>query len=418
MRTNYKMTTAKLIILSAKMRIDLFGINKERFVMYNDYNGKIHIDANNAMCEVNRDNFSFHTMEFTIKPCINDLLRVINYMKRNYGMREVTGLRKYTYFCWKVEHGVHIEIQILNEGYKLKEKEWFHNMIKIIVNPRMLIDERIEYYGIFEISEENIKQLMYKLSLIPIKIGLTDHPVNFDRPWDKDILLTRIDLCVNLKFSNLADADLYFKLMKRGNGYRSFEEELEYSESARRRIPHENAIVYEGCNQKINFYHKVNQLKNLNLINDTPNYGVIRFELQLKRSLILLLLKDYTNGRLSNFLSIIGHISENRITNCICTMFGSGNYYTLNGAIKFLEEAYTKGKINNAIFNDMLGVLNIVNEKRSLKMANPEKTFGKNILKRFDRLNINPVTIPVRDIKENTFLPSIPKLMKNDSGYI
>ena len=99
-------------------------------------------------------------------------------------------------------------------------------------------------------------------------------------------------------------------------------------------------------------------------------------------------------------------------------MFGSGNYYTLNGAIKFLEETYTKGKINNAIFNDMLGVLNIVNEKRSLKMANPEKTFGKNILKMFDRLNINPVTIPVRDIKENTFLPSIPKLMKNDSGYI
>lgn len=188
-----------------------------------------------------------------------------------------------------------------------------------------------------------------------------------------------------------------------------------YDKVSKRKKAYKDAIVFEGVDIKINIYDKIKELENNNKqeVLQSNNYaGMLRFEIVWKKSKLQKIKKKYIQYNfLSHLLADIHIHSRNEIRKCVKTLFKHGRYIRLKDAGELLSMYVHDGNIKERTKDNMLKFMHLVSIKRSYAEAAKECPNYKYLEKKFKKLNINPVTIPVR---RNTVLPSIYEMLGFD----
>ncbi len=361
------------------------------------------------------NNFSFHTMELSKDVSFKEILRIKDYLRKDFGERREQGEGKYKYVKWNIfNESVRVILRIQN-GYI--KNDYYSNSITLIINPRSLIEGKIEHFKIFKNTSENVKLLIKKLREV-IKSIKADTQNFIDLNDLYGFKLTRIDLCMNFVLYSEKTANDLFTLMKRGDMYKNMEEIKVYDKISKRKKPYKDSIAFSGKEIKINIYNKLKELENNNkqeALNSNDFNGFIRFEIVWGKEKLRKIRQKYRQYELfSEFLSDVHIHSRNEIKKCIEKLFKKGRYFTVEDAVKWLSLCVQDGIIKGKTKDNMVEFLHLVSDKRSYAEAIKECHDYKILENKFEneRINLNPVTIPVRWI-DGTYriLPSVYEML-------
>lgn len=356
-------------------------------------------------------------MELSKDVTFKEILKVKDYLREGFGERREQENGKYKYVKWNIfNESVRVILRIQN-GY-IKDA-YYSNSITLIINPRSLIEGKIEHFKIFKNTSENVKLLIEKIREVIKSIGADTAAYDLNNLYG--FKLTRIDLCTNFIFySEKTTADL-FTLMRRGDMYKNMKEVKVYNKISKRKKPYKDAIAFSGKDIKINIYNKLKELENNNkqeALNSCDFNGFIRFEIVWKKEKLQKIRRKYRQYELlSEFLSDIHIHSRNEIKKCVEKLFKKGRYFTVEDAVNWLTLCCKDGVIKEKTKNAMVEFIYLVSEKRSYIEAVKERPDYKALENKFEneRINLNPVTIPVRWI-DGTYriLPSVYEMLEFD----
>ena len=355
--------------------------------------------------------FSFHTMELNKNVSFEDILKVKDSLRKGFGERWEQGEGKYKYVKWSIfNESVRVILRIQN-GY-IKD-EYYSNSITLIINPRSLIEEKIEHFRIFKNTLENVNLLIKKIREVIKSIG-ADTAIAYDLNNLYGFKLTRIDLCTNFVFYSEKTANDLFTLMKRGDMYKNMEEIKVYDKISKRKKPYKDAIAFKGKDIKINIYNKLKELENNNkqeALNSNNFNGFIRFEIVWSKEKLRKIRQKYKQYELLlEFLLDIHIHSRNEIKKCVEKLFKKGRYFTVEDAVNLLSLSVQNRFIMGKTKDNMVEFIHLVSDKRSYAEAVKERPDYRTLEGKFEneRININPVTIPARWI-DGTYriLPSV-----------
>ncbi len=347
-----------------------------------------------------------------------EILKVKDYLREGFGERREQGEGKYKYVKWSIfNESVRVILRIQN-GY-IKD-DYYSNSITLIINPRSLIEGKIEHFRIFKNTLENVNLLIKKIREIIKSIG-ADTAIAYNLNNLYGFKLTRIDLCTNVVFYSEKTTNDLFTLMKRGDMCKNMEEIKVYDKISKRKKPYRDAIAFRGNDIKINIYNKLKELENndkqeaLNLNNFN---GFIRFEIVWGKEKLRKIRQKYRQYELlSEFLLDVHIHSKNEIKKCVEKLFKKGRYFTVEDAVDWLNLCVRDGIIKGKTKDNMVEFIHLVSDKRSFAEAIKERPDYNILENKFEneRINLNPVTIPVRWINGTyRILPSVYEMLGFD----
>ncbi|MDD3230850.1 MAG: hypothetical protein PHE09_16780 [Oscillospiraceae bacterium] len=296
--------------------------------------------------------------------------------------------------------GIHIELFTAKNG---------NGYLKIILNPRVLIDHDAGYLGIMPKGKEPLKKLKYQFQRAMKEIHA---PYSIDQ-----YLLTRLDLCVNFTGYS-GDIKQYMRMIWKQNAPATYtrypfkSEKLSNKENRQRdrhyfRIANKNVeyVVYDKGFQATKEGLRIGYLK-------LPK-GLLRFEVHLMRDYIRSLEKQWASNDILSFLHLASQNSADVISRYTDRVYPSGKF------VKYTEQ---KEIINRSGYSDktkeqMLCCI------RHTKSGSLPKALSKlkrhfnlhekdcaSLLKRFEYLEIQP--IPLRKNYRFDTLPDILSVMQ------
>lgn len=358
-------------------------------------------------------NFSFHTIEFKKTISTKDYSRVFYFLKHHKSKFYPKTDNQAT---WQSEIFKRLGIRTY---LRHDDGEYPYSEIKFVVNPRLLLGD-VDYIGIFEPTKESILQFISKMNQCIKKIKLnvlTTYHCGRDREIDctiNDFTISRLDLCVNYSFPTQALADEYLKLMMRGRWFEYLDAKTHYNDIAKRQKKYENAVVLEADSLTISIYSKKAQmLDQINFYKEIPRQaeGLLRFEIQMDQSKVKYLMKKNLCDSLKDFLSQVSDISFYEFRRYMKGLFLKGDYIPMRVAKERVVKAYPEHAL------EIIEFLKLVSKLRSLDKATAEYDSNgmryDKILRKLDKLDINPVTLPEDDASELQchLLPSIPLVL-------
>ena len=347
-------------------------------------------------------NFSIHTFEITYYNCsptnyiqlhhaITKLNTTLCPRKEKpcntYGLTNIT----HTYTCLN-RRGIN-RIQFRRLYDKLNNQALLYG-IKFVINPRILLECKEHPYT--EIIEpEDLPHIPEALNSILQELS----------PGFPDIseygILTRIDYCTNLWFQTAEEADEYFRLLKKYYTPAKFCTDTFYNSKKHRKSSRKGEISLSCQSYTFTIYQKQTQL-----LQSEYNYppeeienacGQLRIELRLKRKKIYALKKAFSSYESELFTQIPPSVFSILIKK-LSVMYGKGNFFRLSNARQQIYSSdYTKKTQAS-----MIEILENVNEKRTLDCYNTDfrKKTLKTHRKKFNDLEISPITLPLRSIHE------------------
>ena len=110
------------------------------------------------------EGFSFHTLELKISfRSHQQFHEIVKHLKSLSSNTEFYELEKYEgekYFCGRFsKHGIRI--------YLSKHQDWY--IVKLIINPRLLIDKKASYLGIMLSDEKSLEEMSIDLPTLCVK---------------------------------------------------------------------------------------------------------------------------------------------------------------------------------------------------------------------------------------------------------
>lgn len=227
------------------------------------------------------EGFSFHTLELKLifragDAAFQRIMRHLEQMSSDKEFYELSIYGEGRFFCGHFfEHGIRIYLSRLDE----------RDIIKLVINPRKLIDPKAHYLGIMLCDDRSFDRMEKKFAATMEKIGL---PTNMN-----DWTLTRMDLCVNLIFDRKKLPCQIIELIRRGPVIKGFHKEDWVTYYSAKPIGENAALKKHSVkfeNQSMAFvaYDKCYQMKqeDLPLPKEMRPRGILRLELQCKKDWI------------------------------------------------------------------------------------------------------------------------------------
>ena len=391
-------------------------------------------DTNNNIY-VFENNFSFHTMEYSLSIDKNTFDKVYKYMTKIYGIRaqsEKKKKNKYLYYEWANLKYCGVRV-ILSKPRGYVKDSFFKYKIKLIINPRSLINGENEYFGIFKTNPENVLKLKNLLDELIYDIGLVQE--NDTEYWKNiystiDIFkLTRIDFCVNIIFDSADIAKNYLEILSRGDIYDFNSDGSVFEAMKERHRKYKNELLYEYKSFNLKIYNKFEQMRDIGKSDLIPmEYeGYLRFEMCAEKEKIKYLIKkyDYDENNTVTFLLNASREAKKQIKRYVTFLFKTGVFMNLKNAREYAKYCKTDGLINSRQAEEIIDFLNLVSEKRSIykaKQCVESKITEKRIFSLFNEIRLNPITIPEiwnQKGRKYFFLPSPYEIMgfKNDKLF-
>lgn len=347
---------------------------------------------NNNIGYILENMFSFHTLEFEMNITKKEIRMFKKYIKDKgikYKKEDKGDYRFKKYSIYN--NSVRV---FLYEPLEFKKGKYLPYRIKLIINPRNLINEKADYFGIFNNSIENIELLLKRLDTIPEQIGLKGYKFN------EIFNLTRIDLCTNYIFHSKEITDIIFKLMKRGDHIEKMERKLYYDKVAKRKKPSKDEIKLYGDSVSINIYDKLGEMQNndkTEVLSQNSFAGFIRFEVIWNNKKLSKLRKQYPQyNSLRCLLKDINIHSYLNIEKYVKKLFKTGTYFTVEGAKVCINDALKQNSIRSKTADKMFELIYEVQKKGSYYEAVKDNPKHLKLENKFEEIGLNPITIPIR----------------------
>ena len=367
------------------------------------------------------DNFSFHTMEFSLDVDKTIFNKVYKQMTEKYGIRKQNKKKlksKYLYYDWGNLDYSGIRVYLSKPNGYIKN-DFFKYCIKIIVNPRSLINNNNEYFGIFETTYENILKVKEMLNCVLWDIGLVNKN---DTDYQKEIYgdinrfrLSRIDFCVNIIFQSAEIAKHYLEILSRSDIYDFCSEKNVLKNMKNKHKEQENQLIYKYKSFNLKIYNKFEQMKEIGKEDLIPKdyTGYLRFEISIDKNKIKYINQKYDYGEdIVTFLLNASRESKKQFKKYVTFLFKEGMFMNLSKGKEYIEHCALEGVINKNQAKEMIEFLELVSAKRSIYIAKQSidsKVTEKRIFKLFNTIKLNPISIPERWNKRGrkyNFLPS------------
>ena len=336
------------------------------------------------------EGYGYHTLELGYHPSHEQFRKHCRDLNSRSSSKENYPLKKFEdtscHFCGLLcKNGTRIY---------LTESECKYNVcnVKLIVNPRRLINPEASYLGIMPSDPDDRDQFEQSFTDCMRKVDLPE----FIDEW----ALKRLDLCVNILWDKKKGPHKLLKLLHKEPVPKGYEKNLfEQSDAGKRRKGIKNKHIIKFSNDSVAFvvYDKGYQLKkeNLALPEEFITKGILRVELQLKKPW----LEKYADKRhITDTGDLIATLaSESRMWICQYAekLFNGGTHCKLE---KMEQELRNTENIRGTVRKRMLKIAEHLRDSSDIQCIMEELELSekqvRTCFQHFKQLNLHPVALP------------------------
>lgn len=356
-----------------------------------------------AVFELEQDGFSIHTFELSKKLTRLEYHRMKETLysdPKNEIYQEYPG----RHYCRRyAKSGVRIYLD-----HNQSESGVDTYFVRMVINPRVLIEPGCSYLGILPPEESSIKKLRKDFKKLFEKT-IFDHDI-------KNYYLSRVDLCTNIRCdSNKLFRELVRVLRKLPTPPK-YERNF-YKHSNKKKANRYNKHYLRFCcgTHELIIYDKTYQVRDGNLIMAYENLpeGVLRFEVHCERAYIQRVEKKSGTADVLDILWLLMRESEGRIIDHFSRCFPEAEFMRMEGLEQRIKESGFK-KDNKRVMLELVGRLQRVQsvDKALAKMQKAGFDTSR-MLDRFEKLGISPIPLRKNFCAES--LPGPVELLKHIS---
>lgn len=342
------------------------------------------------------DGFSIHTFELSQMLKKKEFYRTKSEL---YEMKETSDCEGTMY---REREGFHVCSYFQSNGIRLalehsKTENAHLYFVRMIVNPRKLIDPCSSYLGIFPPEKSSIHQLKEEFAEL-FRFTPIDNDINHYK-------LRRLDFCTNIS----CDTTEFFREMVRvlrklptpPKYTRIYHEE---KDKKKQNKYNKHYIKFACGTHSLVMYDKTYQIEDQNLsveYEDLPQ-GILRFELQCGRDYLRQYEKVHFPKNTTDFLWKLTKNSQNMITRHFAQCFDDVKFIHFEQGL----EKISKSKYSDEIKAQQKTLMQELQRKQSVDAALDQLELSgddrKKLLLSFDRMGFSP--IPLRENFRGKFL--------------
>ena len=359
------------------------------------------------------DGFSFHTFELRYYPGSKAFSAIHNAVK------EKSKAKKCDYYPLKGHPDTYYSSVLQDHGIRIyltaAEKR---NIVKLIVNPRKLLDSKAGYVGIFQITSDAFDELSDHFTAAMRSVSLPE----FMDEW----MLHRLDLCVNLVSEHKKLPMRLISMMNRDKAPTGFEKNQYLEEMRVKGNTKRDALAHRLTlsNDSISFvaYDKIYELKNhaedehKKLEKQDKDNGILRIEVQLMSRWLSKYRQKHGEMSTTELLEDLARSSKKYICKYAKRLFCNGSYMhfdDLKTTIRFSTLIRKKtGQKMLKLVEELDNGMSFATTLDSVKRKWTPKQ-RRVVLDAFDRLNISPIPLHYKKIRR---LPSISEILNVNPG--
>ncbi len=351
--------------------------------------------------QVTSDGYGYHTFELKWNPTHKEFLVAKQFLKAISAENEYYPLERYgkgRWFCGALRHdGIRVYMTKTNN----------RNVIKLIINPRQLIEPRTTYLGIMPNGTNAFERLEHAFTDCMRRVHLPD----FLEDWT----LSRMDLCVNLEWNKKKGPHEIIRLLRKEPTPKGYLRNQFTSSGGSPYTETRNTHILKFSNESIALvaYDKIYQIRHENLARpeDFIPKGILRVELQYERPAILEYAKKKNVKSTSEIMQALAEDSRELICQYTRRLWGAGTHckmQVLEKALKKKAEISKKNKERMLELADTLQTAKCGDKAFELMNLTPKQL--RTCLQHFKKLGINPV--PLREEDRLDRLPSLSALLE------
>lgn len=353
------------------------------------------------------DGFSIHTFElskqltkFEYHQIKDTLYRSQEKDKKKYIYREYKG----HYFCEKYkDNGVRIYLE-----HNKCESGFDTYFVRMIINPRVLIEPGCSYLGILPPERSSIKEIK---SAFKELFGGT--------VFDNDITsyyLSRVDLCTNIRCDTNKLFRELIRVLRKLPTPPKYERKF-YKHKNKKEANRYNKHYLRFCcgTHELIIYDKTYQIRNGNLIiayEDLPK-GVLRFEVHCERPHIKRIEKNAGALNVLEVLWLLTQESKDRIIDHFSRCFSDVQFMQMEELERKIKGSGYKKKNKDAMQELVHRLQRMQSVDKALEKMRKAGFDTDGLLDRFAKLGISP--IPLRKNFCAQSLPGLVELLKRIS---
>lgn len=351
------------------------------------------------------EGFSYHTFELKYNPSRSAFRKILHHLRNISNHNQFYPI----YQCGSQQCGIRCYFcgVLLKSGIRIYLTETDHrNVVKLIVNPRKVIDPWSSYLGTMPPDSQSLEQLEFGFTDCMRKVHLPEFLDN----WK----LSRIDLCVNLQWNKKKGPCTLIRMLGEEPvpaGYRRKQYPDQSGQDAKLQPEHILALGNKSVTLVV--YDKIFQIvrENLALPHEELPKGVLRVELQCHKPF----LRDYKESHhlsgTCEFLSALARDSRELICQYVQKLYFGGTYYKRSELERSLEHAPgLQNKCRKAMLS-LSQALQIADTMEDIpELTGLSEKQLRTCLRHFEELGIHP--IPLQDSCSFDRMPSLPDLLQ------
>ena len=340
-----------------------------------------------ARFELEADGFSIHTFEISRKLT----KREWNYCKEKLYDQNKVSSRVCVY---KESKGIHRVSQYEQYGLRITlehahDQEDSHGYyIRMVVNPRKVIDPGASYIGIFPPEQSSVTELQTVFHALLKRSAFNDQL--------DDYYLSRVDLCVNMRCDHKKIFREVVRVLRKLPTPPKYKR-VSYKEKDKKKANRYNKhyLKFQCGTHSLVIYDKTHQMTNQGLqvnYEDLPE-GILQFEVQYQRSVLSGLEKKLGTDNPSELLWFLIQESEKHI----CKHFGQCFADVQFCQIEEIEKRVLGSKYEDESKQMMLELSHRMQRKQSvdqvLEEMRSEGFWVEDLLRKVHKLGFSPIPL-------------------------
>lgn len=363
-----------------------------------------------AVFELEPDGFSIHTFELSKQMTRYEFhqMKDVLYCGNKSGEEAVIYQKwKGCHYYKKYEkHGMRIYLE-----HNQNESGFDTYFVRMIVNPRMLIEPGCSYLGILPPEESSIKKLQRAFKK-RFEDTVFDSNIN-------QYYLSRLDLCTNIRCDNKSLFRELVRVLRKLPTPPKYERKFfAYSKKkSRKEVNKDNKHYLRFCcgTHELVVYDKTYQIREGGLIVDHENLpnGVLRFEVHCERAYIQRIEKKSGAEDVLDVLWLLIDESEDRMIDHFSRCFLDTEFMWMEGLKQRIKESGFKKENKEAMLDLAKRLQRIQSVDKALEKMQRSGFNTSKLLDRFEKLGVSPIPLRKNFCAEK--LPGPVELLKHIS---
>ena len=334
------------------------------------------------------DGFSIHTFELSRQLTHKEYCSVKDGLYRQQENTANSG------WIYKDDYGNHI--CTLYKKYGIRTIKLEHNesdrmdtyFIRMVVNPRKLIDPESSYIGILPPEKSSIKQLKKAFAKL-FEDTVFENDIN-------DYQLTRVDICTNIRCDNKKLFRELVRVLRKLPTPPKYERKFYKGKDKKAANRYNKHYLRFTCGtHELVIYDKIYQIQESSL---TVSYeklpeGVLRFEVHCEWAYIRKCEKEWDCAATEDVLWRFIQDSESRIVKHFGQCFSDTHFVQMNELEKMISNAPFKKENKSAMLELAIQLQRVQSVDKALKNLEKMGYNTTGLLDRFDGLGISPIPL-------------------------